>query len=161
MNNECTHHIQQREGPWVAPGSSPGVGGCSDQVSRHHLRRSHWYIRSKRLILSSLITSGIPTIAAAQSSQITGSYVAISSLTTCVALDAGALFRLIVGISLLVVPSILLCLLIWHGLILPRLEDYLDRRLHRQLDQGKLPPLSASRLRELWYRNPRPWKVQP
>jgi hypothetical protein len=65
------------------------------------------------------------------------------------------------GLLGLVVPALLVVLTIFYGLILPGLEDYLDRRLHQQLVQGKLPPLSASRLRERWYRNPRPWKVQP
>lgn len=40
MNNECTHHILQREGPWVAPGSSPGVGGCTRQNGHQPLIRA-------------------------------------------------------------------------------------------------------------------------
>lgn len=137
MNNtECTHHTQQREGPRVAPGSSPGDGGCTDQ-NRHQLRRSAWYTRSKRLILISLIAATAITAAATQSNQVTGSSTDSISLTTCVALDADSLAKLIVGVSLFVLPLILLCLLIWHGFILPRIDLHAERWVSKQLAKDR------------------------
>lgn len=136
---ECTPPPDKAVTPAVVAPVAAGRGECTHQVNRHHLRRSHWYIRSKRLILSSLAAS---TATIASTSHATAPIVFNSAnagaTASCMVvppefwLDFASKFAW--GLLGLVVPATLIVLTIFYGLILPRLKAYFDRRYQVDAD---------------------------
>ncbi|WP_137896887.1 hypothetical protein [Ramlibacter sp. 2FC] len=124
----CTPPTQQEPARSLAAPAGSESGACTDQ-NRHQFRRFAWYTRSKRLILASLIAAMAPMATAVQSDQLSSSSQASTSLIGCIALDAASLLKLIVASSLLTTAMVLAALFLWHGLILPLVNRWVDRSI--------------------------------